>query len=159
MTIPFSFDLQTDYGGDIGHIPAMSRIPSSDVGDLSATGGDLEAISGPGVVVRNRAKELLSPYGSMARYIRDYTGLKYIDGLYGNPAHFYLSEVSMQIPLERLAVLCEKIMLKDPRVATATAFPDVIPDSGLILIRVDYTLTAGGVGTLAVNLNTEGLVR
>jgi hypothetical protein len=152
-TQPYSFDTQADYGVDLEHVPAAAGTYRPDAGDLvvDAT-GDFVAIGGPMVVVQDRVKELLTPYGSLGRYVRDVDGLKYVDGTYGNPAYLLLSEPLNTLPLQLIADSCENIMLKDERVEQAKAFPDILPDTGMILVRIDYVLVAGFAGSLSLRL-------
>lgn len=141
------------YGKDLDWVPAMS-ITDPNPGNLRLTAsGDLATVEGPRLVIQSRVRELLTPYGFCARYVRDYTGVKLVDADYGNPVYLILSDPLNEIPLEGVAAACQYVMLKDSRVANARVTPDVVPDVGLILLRIEFTLVTGEQGQLELTLN------
>lgn len=151
----FTAELQVDYGTDIAMVPARARL-TANAGDLPVTGiGDLTYTDGPALVMQARIRELMTPYGYYGRYVADLQGVKYIDGDYGNPAFFVLSEPTNSIPMEFVSASCEYVMLKDPRVQVATARPDIDPDTNTLLIQIDFMLVTGASGSFRLALRPQ----
>ena len=143
---------QVNYGVDLHIVPAGAK-QYREAGNFVVTGsGDFGVLSGPLLVMQNRIRELLTPYGSYGRYIEDVTGIKYIDGTYGNPVYFSLSEPQNNLKLQELANACQYIMKKDPRVSEARVVPDINVELGQLLIYVEFTLATGETGTFSFNL-------
>lgn len=61
-------------------------------GDLAVNVHDLQTQSGSQNVIDAFVRELTTPLGYIARYVKDIDGLKIIDADYGNPAYYQLSE-------------------------------------------------------------------
>lgn len=61
-------------------------------GDLVRVVRDLGTIDGVANVVNAFVRELMTPYGMLARWVYDAEGLKILDADYGNPAYYLLSE-------------------------------------------------------------------
>lgn len=67
-------------------------ITTTNSGDLARTARDLGTLSGVENVVAAFVRELMTPYGYLARFVLDSDGLKVVDEVYGNAAYYQLSE-------------------------------------------------------------------
>lgn len=151
----FSAEAVIDYGRDLDWTPARARNTINGVlGDLKVNSlGDLETVDGVRVVIQSRIRELLTPYGYIGRYVEDIEGVKYVDGDYGNLTYLLLSEPTNNISLSDVADACTYVMLKDVRVRSAEVKPNVDPERGLLLVKIDFTLQGGADGSFTFALN------
>jgi hypothetical protein len=146
--------VEQDLGVDLLSTPASDRVRSPGAGDLrSNKTGDLTTDSGLQLVIRGRLRELTTPIGQYARYIDDVDGLKLIDIEYGNEAFRYLSEPTNTLPLDRIIESCRTVMLKDIRVESANVSPTLDPNTGMLNIKINFTIISGNVGSISFALN------
>lgn len=142
------------YGVDIDWVPASARSRSPLAGQvLHNDQGDLKLVEGPLLVVQNRVRELMTPYGFYGRYVEDFEGIHLVDGDYGNQSYYYLSEPSNTLPIDQISNECTRIMLKDARVKSAYTIPDLYPEVGILLIRIEFALLDGSEGSFQISLN------
>lgn len=88
--------------------------------DLAVNVHDLATQTGLSNVINAFIRELTTPQGFIGRYVYDIEGLKLIDGDYGNPAYYQLSEPLTNLWINDMMSHVQTVAVYHPRLTLDT---------------------------------------
>jgi hypothetical protein len=114
-------------------------LASDSDGDIGTVLDDFATISGVDNVINAFVREIVTPFGHLARYAYDVDGLKAVDEDYGNVAYAMLSEPLTNAWVSNMLDHIKDVGESHPRIDLSSVDYDIVTeDLGHVRFSIDF---------------------
>ncbi len=125
--------------------------------DIAMKARDFATIGGVENVVRSFIRQLLTPYGYLARFVYDVEGVHVVDEEYGNPVYLLLSEPLTPAWINAVISGIYRVADNEPRVELLGVDYVLVPTDGQMRVRFSVLFrVVGDPREFNVVLSREG---